>query len=132
MCVCGGGCVGVCVGACHMCITMQVAVADLVGMIMGIELARMAGSQAIYIWGAYVCLSCLDFVFILKSLDTIVFRFLNLERMTMLAHAFVRDGCDPAKVSVGVGGRWREIKKRGKGTESIDRASLACLMHYDP
>ena len=114
-CMCGwvGGwvCLCVCVCACHMCITMQVAVADLLGMIMGIELARMAGSQAIYIWGAYVCLSCLDFVFILKSLDTIVFRFLNLERMTMLAHAFVRDGCDPAKVGVRGWGRGGDGEK---------------------
>jgi len=28
--------------------------------------------QAMYIWGAYILLSTLDFVFILKSLDTIV------------------------------------------------------------
>ena len=33
---------------------------------------------------AYIILSGMDFVFILKSLDTIVFRFLNLERTTML------------------------------------------------
>jgi len=41
-------------------------VADLVGMVLGIELARLAGTQALYIWGAYIILSCLDFVFILK------------------------------------------------------------------
>ena len=44
----------------------QVAVADLIGMVLGIELARQAGTQALYIWGAYIVLSLLDFVFIFK------------------------------------------------------------------
>ena len=44
----------------------QVAVADLAGMVIGIELARQAGTRPMYIWGAYLLLSVLDFVFILK------------------------------------------------------------------
>uniref|UniRef100_A0A7S4KRI5 Protein root UVB sensitive/RUS domain-containing protein n=1 Tax=Guillardia theta TaxID=55529 RepID=A0A7S4KRI5_GUITH len=79
----------------------QVAVADLVGLVVGIELARLAGTNALCVWGSYVVLSALDFIFILKSLDTIVFRFLNLERATMLASAFVSEGIikSPADIS---------------------------------
>jgi len=44
----------------------QVAVADLIGMVLGIELARQAGTQPLYIWGAYIVLSLLDFFFIFK------------------------------------------------------------------
>lgn len=69
----------------------QVAVADLIGMVIGIELARLAGTNALAVWGCYGVLSSLDFWFILKSLDMIVFRFLNLERSFMCAYHYVND-----------------------------------------
>lgn len=73
----------------------QVAIADLLGMVVGIQLARLAGSTALYIWGAWMILSAADFICILKSLDTIVFKFLNLERASLIAHGFVNGGKVP-------------------------------------
>lgn len=73
----------------------QVAIADLLGMVVGIQLARLAGSTAIYIWGAWMILSAADFICILKSLDTIIFKFLNLERASLIAHSFVNGGKVP-------------------------------------
>lgn len=81
----------------------QIAVVDLVGILLGISLSKMIGTAHLAMGVAYLTLSCVDIVAIYNEIRSVVFTSLNLERGALIIRSFVRQGPSgvptPQKVS---------------------------------
>lgn len=70
----------------------QIAVVDLLGILLGIFLSKSIGTAQVGMAVAYILLSCVDVFAIYNEIRSVVFSSLNLERGAMVVKAFVRKG----------------------------------------
>lgn len=70
----------------------QIAVVDLLGILLGIFLSKSIGTAQVGMGVAYILLSCVDVFAIYNEIRSVVFSSLNLERGAMVVKAFVRKG----------------------------------------
>lgn len=70
----------------------QIAVVDLLGILLGIFLSKMIGTAQVGMAVAYIALSCVDVFAIYNEIRSVVFSSLNLERGAMVVQGFARQG----------------------------------------
>ena len=72
----------------------QIAVVDLLGILLGIFLSKSIGTAQIGMGVAYILLSCVDVFAIYNEIRSVVFSSLNLERGAMVVKGFVAQGAE--------------------------------------
>lgn len=79
----------------------QIVVADLIGMVCGIQLSKAIGTSKSNVLAAYTVLTIADIIGIYMELRQVVFRTLNAERSSIVIEEYVRSGriMQPAEVS---------------------------------
>lgn len=70
----------------------QIAVVDLVGILLGISLSKLIGTAHLAMGVAYLTLSVVDVVAIYNEIRSVVFTSLNLERGALIIRQFVEGG----------------------------------------
>jgi len=72
----------------------QIAVVDLLGILLGISVSKVVGTAHLGMAMAYIGFSVIDVFAIYNEIRSVVFTSLNLERTEMVSTIFVREGAD--------------------------------------